>query len=232
MRTEKGKPPAMGSHSQSWHHLGSASPNLAWLEAPGEVSTLQHPRVPSPLLSLVPGHSLVTKVAVMTVPPSDDLSSALSSHCLMCHISPSILDFPQDLRTAMALCKLESQGHPIPPLPPSAKMLRKWGKKKKKIPCEQMVGGTEEHRWLLGPTPGVAVFFRDWILPAPGCFLKAVTGSPGPPYLSPVCGANAKGSGSCWGLGGSGLWGSNPHLHPPQGSRGQAGQGTAWPGAH
>lgn len=116
MRTVKGKPPAMGNHPQSWYHLCSASPNLAWLKAPGEVSTLQHPlwapRVPNPLLSLVPGPSLVTKVTVMTIPPSDDLSSPLIPDCLMCHITPSILDFSQDLSTVMALCKLESQGHP------------------------------------------------------------------------------------------------------------------------
>lgn len=53
------EPSAMGNHPQSWHHLHSASPNLAWPEASGEVSTLQHPlwvpRVPNPSLSLVPG---------------------------------------------------------------------------------------------------------------------------------------------------------------------------------
>lgn len=50
--------------------------------------------------------------------------------------------------------------------------------------------------------------FISGLIPATGCFFQAVTGSPGLLYLFPVCGDNAKGSGSCWGLGGSGVWGS------------------------
>lgn len=63
----------------------------------------------------------------MTVPPSDDLSS----DCLMFHITPSTLDFSQDLSTAVALCELESQGHPTPPLPPISKEAQEVGEEKK-----------------------------------------------------------------------------------------------------
>lgn len=217
MRTEKDKPPAIGNHPQSWHHLGSAFPSLTWLEAPGEVSTLQHPlwapRVPSPLLSLVSGPSLVTNVTVMTVPPSDDLSSAPSSDCLMCHITPSILDFPQDLRTAMALCKLESQGHPTPPLPPISKDAQEVGEKKKKIPPEQMVGGRGA-QVALGSHPrggfilGTAGSSCHWLFP------KGSDREPSTPWPFPSLWGQCQGF-----MHGLRSLGSNPHLHPPQGCR-------------
>ena len=62
----------------------------------------------------------------------------------------------------MALLQQESQGRLLPPSPPASKETLAQGvrkkEEKKKIPPERMVGGTEEHRWLLGPGSGTAAF--------------------------------------------------------------------------